>query len=212
MSNRHHSHHHHHHKKGAWRSVKREQNPKSIQATVSSTNFRVREHVLQEKQFTDESISVQVFLKKSKIEVFVSCALIVMAVAVGLVNTSASIERQKEVFFKPVTVLYLSFMWLLSSYLLRKRQSEIVRVIPNLGVDISGDRFYDIEKIENVIINETVTTTDAFYYVALIVKEGGGGGEGGEKVVPLFRNVNPVPAHVLKKAFISIREKLGMKV
>ena len=206
MSNR-----HHHHKKGAWRSVKREQNPKSIQATVSSTNFRVREHVLQEKQCTDESISVQVFLKKSKIEVFVSCALIVMAVAVGLVNTSASIERQKEVFFKPVTVLYLSFMWLLSSYLLRKRQSEIVRVIPNLGVDISGDRFYDIEKIENVIINETVTTTDAFYYVALIVKEGGGGG-GGEKVVPLFRNVNPVPAQVLKKAFISIREKLGMKV
>jgi len=166
---------------------------------------------LQEKQFTDESISVQVFLKKSKIEVFVSCALIVMAVAVGLVNTSASIERQKEVFFKPVTVLYLSFMWLLSSYLLRKRQSEIVRVIPNLGVDISGDRFYDIEKIENVIINETVTTTDAFYYVALIVKEGGGGG-GGEKVVPLFRNVNLVPAQVLKKAFISIREKLGMKV
>ena len=212
MSNRHHPHPHHHHKKGAWRSVKREQNPKSIQATVSSTNFRVREHVLQEKQFTDESISVQVFLKKSKIEVFVSCALIVMAVAVGLVNTSASIERQKEVFFKPVTVLYLSFMWLLSSYLLRKRQSEIVRVIPNLGVDISGDRFYDIEKIENVIINETVTTTDAFYYVALIVKEGGGGGEGGEKVVPLFRNVNPVPAQVLKKAFISIREKLGMKV
>ena len=209
MSNRHHP---HHHKKGAGRSVKREQNPKSIQATVSSTNFRVREHVLQEKQFTDESISVQVFLKKSKIEVFVSCALIVMAVAVGLVNTSASIERQKEVFFKPVTVLYLSFMWLLSSYLLRKRQSEIVRVIPNLGVDISGDRFYDIEKIENVIINETVTTTDAFYYVALIVKEGGGGGEGGEKVVPLFRNVNPVPAQVLKKAFISIREKLGMKV
>lgn len=209
MSNRHLP---HHHKKGAWRSVKREQNPKSIQATVSSTNFRVREHVLQEKQFTDESISVQVFLKKSKIEVFVSCALIVMAVAVGLVNTSASIERQKEVFFKPVTVLYLSFMWLLSSYLLRKRQSEIVRVIPNLGVDISGDRFYDIEKIENVIINETVTTTDAFYYVALIVKEGGGGGEGGEKVVPLFRNVNPVPAQVLKKAFISIREKLGMKV
>ena len=207
MSNRHHR---HHHKKGAWRSVKREQNPKSIQATVSSTNFRVREHVLQEKQFTDESISVQVFLKKSKIEVFVSCALIVMAVAVGLVNTSASIERQKEVFFKPVTVLYLSFMWLLSSYLLRKRQSEIVRVIPNLGVDISGDRFYDIEKIENVIINETVTTTDAFYYVALIVKEGGGGG--GEKVVPLFRNVNPVPAQVLKKTFISIREKLGMKV
>ena len=207
MSNRHQP---HHHKKGAWRSVKREQNPKSIQATVSSTNFRVREHVLQEKQFTDESISVQVFLKKSKIEVFVSCALIVMAVAVGLVNTSASIERQKEVFFKPVTVLYLSFMWLLSSYLLRKRQSEIVRVIPNLGVDISGDRFYDIEKIENVIINETVTTTDAFYYVALIVKEGGGGG--GEKVVPLFRNVNPVPAQVLKKAFISIREKLGMKV
>ena len=167
---------------------------------------------MQEKQCTDESISVQVFLKKSKIEVFVSCALIVMAVAVGLVNTSASIERQKEVFFKPVTVLYLSFMWLLSSYLLRKRQSEIVRVIPNLGVDISGDRFYDIEKIENVIINETVTTTDAFYYVALIVKEGGGGGEGGEKVVPLFRNVNPVPAQVLKKAFISIREKLGMKV
>ena len=165
---------------------------------------------MQEKQFTDESISVQVFLKKSKIEVFVSCALIVMAVAVGLVNKSASIERQKEVFFKPVTVLYLSFMWLLSSYLLRKRQSEIVRVIPNLGVDISGDRFYDIEKIENVIINETVTTTDAFYYVALIVKEGGGGG--GEKVVPLFRNVNPVPAQVLKKAFISIREKLGMKV
>ena len=165
---------------------------------------------MQEKQFTDESISVQVFLKKSKIEVFVSCALIVMAVAVGLVNTSASIERQKEVFFKPVTVLYLSFMWLLSSYLLRKRQSERVRVIPNLGVDISGDRFYDIEKIENVIINETVTTTDAFYYVALIVKEGGGGG--GEKVVPLFRNVNPVPAQVLKKAFISIREKLGMKV
>ena len=165
---------------------------------------------MQEKQCTDESISVQVFLKKSKIEVFVSCALIVMAVAVGLVNTSASIERQKEVFFKPVTVLYLSFMWLLSSYLLRKRQSEIVRVIPNLGVDISGDRFYDIEKIENVIINETVTTTDAFYYVALIVKEGGGGG--GEKVVPLFRNVNPVPAQVLKKAFISIREKLGMKV
>ena len=209
MSNRHLS---HHHKKGAWRSVKREQNPKSIQATVSSTNFRVREHVLQEKQFTDESISVQVFLKKSKIEVFVSCALIVMAVAVGLVNTSASIERQKEVFFKPVTVLYLSFMWLLSSYLLRKRQSEIVRVIPNLGVDISGDRFYDIEKIENVIINETVTTTDAFYYVALIVKEEGGGGGGGEKVVPLFRNVNPVPAQVLKKAFISIREKLGMKV
>ena len=209
MSNRHLP---HHHKKGAWRSVKREQNPKSIQATVSSTNFRVREHVLQEKQFTDESISVQVFLKKSKIEVFVSCALIVMAVAVGLVNTSASIERQKEVFFKPVTVLYLSFMWLLSSYLLRKRQSEIVRVIPNLGVDISGDRFYDIEKIENVIINETVTTTDAFYYVALIVKEGGGGGEGGEKVVPLFRNVNPVPAQVLKKAFISIREKLGLKV
>jgi len=208
MSNRHNP---HHHKKGAWRSVKREQNPKSIQATVSSTNFRVREHVLQEKQFTDESISVQVFLKKSKIEVFVSCALIVMAVSVGLVNTSASIERQKEVFFKPVTVLYLSFMWLLSSYLLRKRQSEIVRVIPNLGVDISGDRFYDIEKIENVIINETVTTTDAFYYVALIVKEGGGGG-GGEKVVPLFRNVNPVPAQVLKKAFISIREKLGMKV
>lgn len=208
MSNRHLP---HHHKKGAWRSVKREQNPKSIQATVSSTNFRVREHVLQEKQFTDESISVQVFLKKSKIEVFVSCALIVMAVAVGLVNTSASIERQKEVFFKPVTVLYLSFMWLLSSYLLRKRQSEIVRVIPNLGVDISGDRFYDIEKIENVIINETVTTTDAFYYVALIVKEGGGGG-GGEKVVPLFRNVNPVPAQVLKKAFISIREKLGLKV
>ena len=207
MSNRHPP---HHHKKGAWRSVKREQNPKSIQATVSSTNFRVREHVLQEKQFTDESISVQVFLKKSKIEVFVSCALIVMAVAVGLVNTSASIERQKEVFFKPVTVLYLSFMWLLSSYLLRKRQSEIVRVIPNLGVDISGDRFYDIEKIENVIINETVTTTDAFYYVALIVKEGGGGG--GEKVVPLFRNVNPVPAQVLKKAFISIREKLGLKV
>lgn len=207
MSNRHLP---HHHKKGAWRSVKREQNPKSIQATVSSTNFRVREHVLQEKQFTDESISVQVFLKKSKIEVFVSCALIVMAVAVGLVNTSASIERQKEVFFKPVTVLYLSFMWLLSSYLLRKRQSEIVRVIPNLGVDISGDRFYDIEKIENVIINETVTTTDAFYYVALIVKEGGGGG--GEKVVPLFRNVNPVPAQVLKKAFISIREKLGLKV
>ena len=86
-----------------------------------------------------------------------------------------------------------------------------MRVIPNLGVDISGDRFYDIEKIENVIINETVTTTDAFYYVALIVKEGGGGG-GGEKVVPLFRNVNPVPAQVLKKAFISIREKLGMKV
>jgi hypothetical protein len=211
MSNRHHPHHHHHHKKGAWRSVKREQNPKSIQATVSSTNFRVREHILQEKQFTDESISVQVFLKKSKIEVFVSCALIVMAVAVGLVNTSASIERQKEVFFKPVTVLYLSFMWLLSSYLLRKRQSEIVRVIPNLGVDISGDRFYDIEKIENVIINETVTTTDAFYYVALIVKEGGGGG-GGEKVVPLFRNVIPVPAQVLKKAFISVREKLGMKV
>ena len=209
MSNRHHP---HHHKKGAWRSVKREQNPKSIQATVSSTNFRVREHVLQEKQFTDESISVQVFLKKSKIEVFVSCALIVMAVAVGLVNTSASIERQKEMFFKPVTVLYLSFMWLLSSYLLRKRQSEIVRVIPNLGVDISGDRFYDIEKIENVIINETVTTTDAFYYVALIVKEGGGGGGGGEKVVPLFRNVNPVPAQVLKKAFIGIREKLGMKV
>ena len=209
MSNRHLP---HHHKKGAWRSVKREQNPKSIQATVSSTNFRVREHVLQEKQFTDESISVQVFLKKSKIEVFVSCALIVMAVAVGLVNTSASIERQKEVFFKPVTVLYLSFMWLLSSYLLRKRQSEIVRVIPNLGVDISGDRFYDIEKIENVIINETVTTTDAFYYVALIVKEGGGGGGGGEKVVPLFRNVNPVPAQVLKKAFISIREKLGLKV
>ena len=208
MSNRHLP---HHHKKGAWRSVKREQNPKSIQATVSSTNFRVREHVLQEKQFTDESISVQVFLKKSKIEVFVSCALIVMAVAVGLVNTSASIERQKEVFFKPVTVLYLSFMWLLSSYLLRKRQSEIVRVIPNLGVDISGDRFYDIEKIENVIINETVTTTDAFYYVELIVKEGGGGG-GGEKVVPLFRNVNPVPAQVLKKAFISIREKLGLKV
>ena len=165
---------------------------------------------MQEKQFTDESISVQVFLKKSKIEVFVSCALIVMAVAVGLVNTSASIERQKEVFFKPVTVLYLSFMWLLSSYLLRKRQSERVRVIPNLGVDISGDRFYDIEKIENVIINETVTTTDAFYYVALIVKEGGGGG--GEKVVPLFRNVNPVPAQVLKKAFISIREKLGLKV
>ena len=205
MSNRHLP---HHHKKGAWRSVKREQNPKSIQATVSSTNFRVREHVLQEKQFTDESISVQVFLKKSKIEVFVSCALIVMAVAVGLVNTSASIERQKEVFFKPVTVLYLSFMWLLSSYLLRKRQSEIVRVIPNLGVDISGDRFYDIEKIENVIINETVTTTDAFYYVALIVKEGGGG----EKVGPLFRNVNPVPAQVLKKAFISIREKLGLKV
>ena len=114
-------------------------------------------------------------------------------------------------FFKPVTVLYLSFMWLLSSYLLRKRQSEIVRVIPNLGVDISRDRFYDIEKIENVIINETVTTTDAFYYVALIVKEGGGGG-GGEKVVPLFRNVNPVPAQVLKKAFISIREKLGLKV
>ena len=147
MSNRHHPHHHHHHKKGAWRSVKREQNPKSIQATVSSTNFRVREHILQEKQFTDESISVQVFLKTSKIEVFVSCALIVLAVAVGLVNTSASIERQKEVFFKPVTVLYLSFMWLLSSYLLRKRQSEIVRVIPNLGVDISGDRFYDIEKI-----------------------------------------------------------------
>ncbi|CAL6368943.1 unnamed protein product [Bathycoccus prasinos] len=210
MSNRHNP---HHHKKGAWRSVKREQNPKSIQATVSSTNFRVREHVLQEKQFTDESISVQVFLKKSKIEVFVSCALIVMAVSVGLVNTSASIERQKEVFFKPVTVLYLSFMWLLSSYLLRKRQSEIVRVIPNLGVDISGDRFYDIEKIENVIINETVTTTDAFYYVALIVKEGGGGGGGGgEKVVPLFRNVNLVPAQVLKKAFISIREKLGMKV
>ena len=208
MSNRHLP---HHHKKGAWRSVKREQNPKSIQATVSSTNFRVREHVLQEKQFTDESISVQVFLKKIKIEFFVSCALIVMAVAVGLVNTSASIERQKEVFFKPVTVLYLSFMWLLSSYLLRKRQSEIVRVIPNLGVDISGDRFYDIEKIENVIINETVTTTDAFYYVALIVKEGGGGG-GGEKVVPLFRNVNPVPAQVLKKAFISIREKLGLKV
>ena len=60
-----------------------------------------------------------------------------------------------------------------------------------------------------MIINETVTTTDAFYYVALIVKEGGGGGE---KVVPLFRNVNPVPAQVLKKAFISVREKLGMKV
>ena len=208
MSNRHLP---HHHKKGAWRSVKREQNPKSIQATVSSTNFRVREHVLQEKQFTDESISVQVFLKKSKIEVFVSCALIVMAVAVGLVNTSASIERQKEVFFKPVTVLYLSFMWLLSSYLLRKRQSEIVRVIPNLGVDISGDRFYDIEKIENVIINETVTTTDAFYYVALIVKEGRRRRrrrEGGAVV----SNVNPVPAQVLKKAFISIREKLGLKV
>lgn len=201
---------HHHKKGGGWRSVKRERSPKSIQATVSSSNFRVRDHVLEQKQFTDESISVQVFLKKSKIEVFVSCALIVMAVAIGLVNTSASLERQKEVFFKPVTVLYLSFMWLLSSYLLRKRQSETVRVVPNLGVDISGDRFYDIEKIENVIINETVTTTDAFYYLALIVKEEGGGGE--SRVVPLFRKVNPVPAQVLKKAFVGIREKLGMKI
>ena len=200
----------HHKKGGGWRSVKRERSPKSIQATVSSSNFRVRDHVLEQKQFTDESISVQVFLKKSKIEVFVSCALIVMAVAVGLVNTSASLERQKEVFFKPVTVLYLSFMWLLSSYLLRKRQSETVRVVPNLGVDISGDRFYDIEKIENVIVNETVTTTDAFYYLALIVKEEGGGGE--SRVVPLFRSVNPVPAQVLKKAFVGIREKLGMKI
>jgi len=199
---------HRHKKGGGWRSVKRERSPKSIQATVSSSNFRVRDHVLEQKQFTDESISVQVFLKKSKIEVFVSCALIVMAVAVGLVNTSASLERQKEVFFKPVTVLYLSFMWLLSSYLLRKRQSETVRVVPNLGVDISGDRFYDIEKIENVIINETVTTTDAFYYLALIVKEGGGE----SRVVPLFRSVNPVPAQVLKKAFVGIREKLGMKI
>ena len=59
-----------------------------------------------------------------------------------------------------------------------------------------------------MIINETVTTTDAFYYIALIVKEG----DGGERVVPLFRSMNPAPAQVLKKAFQSIRAKLGMKI
>ena len=166
---------HRRHRKAGWRTVKRESEQKSIQAMISSTNVRVRQHVLREQQFTDDSISLQIVLEKSKIEVFVSCALIIMAVVVGLVNTSASLERQKEVFFKPVTVVYLVVMWLLCLYLLRKRHSETVRVIPNFGVDISGDQFYEIERIENVIINETVTTTDAFYYIALIVKEGDGG-------------------------------------
>ena len=77
---------------------------------VSSTNVRVRQHILREQQFTDDSISLQIVLEKSKIEVLVSCALIIMAVVVGLVNTSASLERQKEVFFKPVTVVYLSLI------------------------------------------------------------------------------------------------------
>ena len=199
---------HRRHKKAGWRTVKRECEQKSVQAMVSSTNVRVRQHILREQQFTDDSISLQIVLEKSKIEVLVSCALIIMAVVVGLVNTSASLERQKEVFFKPVTVVYLVVMWLLCLYLLRKRHSETVRVIPNFGVDISGDQFYEIERIENVIINETVTTTDAFYYIALIVKEG----DGGERVVPLFRSMNPAPAQVLKKAFQSIRAKLGMKI
>ena len=37
-------------------------------------------------------------------------------------------------------------------------------------------------------------------------------GDGGERVVPLFRSMNPAPAQVLKKAFQSIRAKLGMKI
>ena len=83
-------------------------------AMISSTNVRVRQHVLREQQFTDDSIPLQIVLEKSKIEVFVSCALIIMAVVVSLATLQP--RTTKEVFFKPVTVVYLVVMWFLCLY------------------------------------------------------------------------------------------------
>ena len=186
-------------KKGplVWRNRPRATERKTTKLLAREDHRRVKTHVVHEREFSDGTVELQISISREKDELFQITGFVCVLVGAGLWRSNTFSV------YKPITLIYLVFMWVLSAYLMRRKESEVVKVIPHFGVQIGEKRFFEIESIENVIINETVTASTAFYYMALLLKN--------KTVIPLFTPVNPVPAHALTDVFKTVRGRLGMQ-
>jgi hypothetical protein len=147
-----------------------------------------------QKHYADNSIAIKIVRRKTKMQRLTARLLFLI-----VMSLLSMYKNHKEL---KVVLVYLTFVLICLLFLTRGKESREVRVVPNFGIDCGSGTFYDIDTIECVIINETVTTRDAFYYLAMILRD--------ESVVPLFADfVGSTPLKALTLIHQSIRTKLG---